>query len=97
MRMPSCGFRLGIGLLLLALGTIVAAVSDVAHAVPAFAVQTGEPCAACHIGAFGPQLTPFGRAFKIGGYTQGGGQGPEIPLAWDPLESTCRHASLSIL
>jgi hypothetical protein len=51
--------------------------------VPALAQQTGEPCTACHIGAFGPQLTPYGRAFKIGGYTQGGGQGPaaNIPLA----------------
>ena len=40
-----------------------------ADAVPAFAQQTGQPCTTCHIGSFGPQLTPFGRAFKIGGYT----------------------------
>src|SRR5579864_8904985 len=40
-----------------------------AHAVPSFAEQTGQPCQACHIGGFGPQLTPFGRAFKLGGYT----------------------------
>ena len=46
-----------------------------AQAVPSFAAQTGEPCTACHIGAFGPQLTPLGRAFKIGGYTQTGGRG----------------------
>lgn len=54
-----------------------------AKAVPSFAQQTGQPCSACHIGAFGPQLTPFGRAFKIGGYTQTGGQGlaAQIPLA----------------
>jgi hypothetical protein len=91
--MPSCGFRFGIGLILLAIGTILPAVSDVAHAVPAFAVQTGEPCAACHIGAFGPQLTPFGRAFKIGGYTQGGGQGPEIPLAFTAITSFTHTAS----
>ena len=54
-----------------------------AHAVPAFAQQTGQPCSACHIGSFGPQLTPFGRAFKIGGYTQTGGTNPaaNIPLA----------------
>jgi hypothetical protein len=30
--------------------------------------QTGQPCSARHVGAFGPQLTPFGRAFKIGDY-----------------------------
>ena len=46
-----------------------------AQAVPNFAAQTGQPCTACHIGGYGPQLTPFGRAFKIGGYTQRGGEG----------------------
>ena len=40
-----------------------------AAAVPSFAVQTGQPCNACHVGGFGPQLTPFGREFKLGGYT----------------------------
>lgn len=40
-----------------------------AAAVPAFAVQTGQACQVCHIGAFGPQLTPFGRQFKLNGYT----------------------------
>jgi len=38
-------------------------------AVPAFAQQTGQPCQVCHIGAFGPQLTAFGRHFKLAGYT----------------------------
>jgi hypothetical protein len=48
---------------------------QLAQAVPSFALQTGQPCTACHIGAYGPQLTAFGRAFKIGGYTQTGGDG----------------------
>ncbi len=39
-----------------------------AAAVPAFAQQTGRNCAACHVGGFGPELTPFGREFKLGGY-----------------------------
>ena len=54
-----------------------------AQALPAFAAQTGQPCAACHIGAYGPQLTPTGRAFKIGGYTQSGGEGwrSQLPLS----------------
>jgi hypothetical protein len=43
-----------------------------ANALPSFASQTGQPCTACHIGGYGPQLTPLGRAFKIGGYTQRG-------------------------
>ena len=40
------------------------------QAVPAFAVQTGQPCQGCHVGGFGPQLTVFGRNFKLHGYTQ---------------------------
>ena len=40
-----------------------------AQAVPAFAEQTGQACASCHVGGYGPQLTPFGRQFKITGYT----------------------------
>jgi hypothetical protein len=54
-----------------------------AEAIPAFAQQTGQPCTACHIGAFGPQLTPLGRAFKIGGYTQTGGDGwaANVPIS----------------
>ena len=46
-----------------------------ARAVPSFAAQTGQPCQMCHIGALGPQLTPYGRNFKIKGYTQTGGTG----------------------
>ena len=54
-----------------------------AEAVPAFAGQTGYPCQQCHIGALGPQLTPFGREFKVKGYTLRGGEGiaSKIPLA----------------
>ena len=52
---------------------------SLARAIPAFAQQTGQPCTACHIGAFGPQLTAFGQAFKISGYTQTGGD-PQIPV-----------------
>lgn len=54
-----------------------------ARAVEAYAAQTGQPCSACHVGAFGPFLTPFGRAFKLGGYTLRGGTGPgaHIPLS----------------
>jgi hypothetical protein len=47
----------------------VALTATQAGAVPAFAAQTGEPCQACHVGGFGPQLTPLGREFKLQGYT----------------------------
>ena len=55
--------------LLILVIALVGAIASSAAAVPAFAVQTGQPCAACHVGGFGPQLTPFGRTFKMGGYT----------------------------
>lgn len=52
-----------------------------AWAVPSFAEQTGQPCAACHVGAFGPQLTKFGRDFKLNGYTAGDGKKHGLPIA----------------
>jgi hypothetical protein len=38
-----------------------------ARAVPSFARQTGMSCTMCH--TVWPQLTPFGRTFKLNGYT----------------------------
>ena len=46
--------------------------SNQATALPSFARQTGAPCGACHTDF--PALTPFGRQFKLGGYTMGGGK-----------------------
>lgn len=48
---------------------LMVAFTPSAHAIPAFSRQVNMPCAACHVGAFGPQLTPFGRRFKLLGYT----------------------------
>lgn len=50
-----------------------------AHAVPSFARQTGMPCTSCHTEF--PQLTPFGRFFKLTGYTLSGGDTRLPPLA----------------
>ena len=50
-----------------------------AAALPSFARQTGMECAACHVGAFGPQLTPTGIRFKLGGYSDG--EGGNLPLS----------------
>ena len=52
-----------------------------ADAVPSFAEQTGQRCSACHVGGLGPQLTPFGRQFKLGGYTMRAGADFTMPLA----------------
>ncbi len=57
------------------------------HAVPAFARQTHQPCTACHVGGFGPQLTPFGRQFKLLGYTLTAGSDTKIPLSIMTVES----------
>ncbi len=42
---------------------------DEAFAVPSFARQTGMDCSSCHTSF--PELTPFGREFKLNGYTLG--------------------------
>lgn len=43
-----------------------------AGAVPSFERQTGAQCAACH--TVFPELTPFGRWFKLRGYTLSSGE-----------------------
>src|SRR5665647_2743974 len=49
-----------------------------ARAVPSFARQTGLSCTACH--TVFPELTPFGRLFKLGGYTMSKSSKPyELP------------------
>ena len=45
-----------------------------ANALPSYARQTGQPCGTCHTDFAG--LTPYGRIFKIEGYTAGGGAYP---------------------
>jgi hypothetical protein len=42
-----------------------------AAALPLFARQTGQNCMACHAGGQFPELTPYGRLFKLTGYTIG--------------------------
>jgi hypothetical protein len=46
--------------------------SEPANALPSLGRQTGLPCGSCHTDF--PQLTPFGRRFKLGGYTMTGGE-----------------------
>lgn len=57
-------------------------------AIPLYARQTSQPCASCHAGF--PELTPFGRAFKLGGYTLG--TRPLVPLSAMVLGSVNRIA-----
>jgi len=69
------------GLTLVLLVVTCSALGAPARAVPSFAQQTGQPCAACHVGAFGPQLKPFGRDFKLYGYQSADGKSKELPIA----------------
>src|SRR5450830_457443 len=48
---------------------VLALAPSTSFAVPSFARQTGMDCAACHTSF--PELTPFGRDFKLNGYTLG--------------------------
>ena len=52
-------------------GILTTGYAPPANALPSFARQTGQPCGACHTDFAG--LTPYGRRFKIMGYTLGGG------------------------
>lgn len=71
----------GAGLFLFLVTLLVIAPRQ-SQAVPAFATQTGQPCSACHVGAFGPQLKQTGRDFKMFGYinTDGGKHFPPIAV-----------------
>ena len=65
LRFPYQGVVAGV------VGAIGLTLPSSANAIPAFARQTEQPCATCHVGAFGPQLTDFGREFKLNGYVWG--------------------------
>ena len=53
-------------------GAFTFGVISSANALPSYARQTGQPCGTCHTDY--PSLTPFGRLFKLNGYTAGGGK-----------------------
>jgi hypothetical protein len=52
-----------------------------ASAIPLFARQTGQNCVACHAGGQFPELTPYGRLFKLTGYTIGSRTVPVSAMA----------------
>lgn len=71
----------------LLLFSFLALQSPRADAVPSYARQTQQPCSGCHVGGFGPQLTPFGRQFKLSGYTLKVGDDAKLPLSAMMVES----------
>src|ERR1700676_767714 len=62
-----------------------------AVSLPLYARQTGQPCATCHTAFL--ELTPFGRRFKLSGYTLGGGDWSGPPFAV-MLQPTYTHTQV---
>ena len=65
-----------------------------AEALPSFARQTGQPCATCHTDF--PALTPFGRRFKLLGYTVGGGMFRTTPFPTFPDNARAQAAKMGM-
>jgi hypothetical protein len=63
-----------------------------AGALPLFNRQTGQNCVACHAGGQFPELTPYGRLFKMTGYTLGA---RTVPLSAMGLVSASKVANTS--
>ena len=78
--------------LLLLFSAVILLVPKPAAAIPSFAQQTGMPCSACHVGAFGPQLKPYGRDFKLFGYQSDDGMNHEPALA-AMLQTSVTHTA----
>ena len=75
---PAAVAVLGAALLLAAGAVCLVGIRPV-QALPSYARQTGQQCAACHNGF--PELTPYGRQFKLNGYTWTGGTSDLPPIA----------------
>jgi hypothetical protein len=86
---------------LLRCGSIVALVAlclfqaSTAQALPVFARQTGQSCVACHAGGQFPELTPYGRMFKLNGYTFGERTIPVAAMTTADLTKTRRNHDAS--
>src|SRR6516225_7247319 len=63
-------------------------VAPAVRALPIFARQTGQSCVACHAGGQFPELTPYGRMFKLTGYTLGERTIPIAAMAIGDLSQT---------
>jgi len=58
--------------------------AESASALPSYARQTGYACIKCHVGGFGPQLTPYGRQIQIAAYTETDHKGLKIRSRCSP-------------
>jgi hypothetical protein len=75
----SCGLIAACAMAVLLGSLLTIGYAPPAQALPSFARQTGQPCGTCHTDF--PALTPYGRRFKLLGYTAGGGQFRTTPFS----------------
>src|ERR1700682_5884983 len=86
--------------LVTAIGTLIVAgfptigFAPRAEALPGFPRQTGQPCGTCHTDF--PYLTPYGRRFKLLGYTVGGGMFRTTPFPTFPDNARAQAAKLGM-
>ena len=78
-RFRNCGLFAAAAIVVVLAGFLTIGFSSPAQALPSFARQTGQPCGTCHTDF--PALTPYGRRFKLLGYTAGGGEFRTTPFS----------------
>ena len=74
-----CGLFAALAAVAIMAGFLTVGFAPPAQALPSFARQTGQPCGTCHTDF--PFLTPYGRRFKLLGYTTGGGPYKTTPFS----------------
>jgi hypothetical protein len=77
------------------LGIAAAMLPMDSQALPLFARQTGQNCVACHAGGQFPELTQFGRMFKLTGYTIGQRVAVPVSVMGQIISSKVRDTSKS--
>src|SRR5580693_8910517 len=82
------GLITAVGVVAVLAGFLTIGFAPPAKALPSFARQTGQPCGTCHTDF--PALTPFGRRFKLLGYTVGGGAFRTTPFPIFPAGNDSR-------
>lgn len=89
---PTAAAFYGYALTAVLLAAVVFSAAQPAEALPSYARQTGQPCGTCHTDY--PGLTPFGRLFKLNGYTTGGGpfRTTLFPSQVDPTRALAAYA-----
>src|SRR5271168_3705139 len=84
-------FRVTAAFALVAVASVLLTIvsSSPVQALPSFARQTGQPCGTCHTDF--PALTPYGRRFKLLGYTTGGGEFRTTPFSSQNRDKRARR------